>query len=63
MEVLENIKKNLKRKNIEYTDLKKNDYILLKPGCYLKGLLIKIRKCKNRVLSVPGTVLKDYDGG
>ena len=37
--------------------------ILLKSGCYLKGRLIKIRKYKNRVLSIPEIVLKDYDGG
>ena len=29
----------------------------------MKGRLIKIKKCKNRVLSVPGIVLKDYGGG
>ena len=58
LEVLENIKNSLRRKQINYTQLKKNDYILLKPDCYSKGKLIKYRKCKNRVISVPGMLLK-----
>ena len=63
LEVLENIKNSLKRNQINYTQLKKNDYILLKPGCYLRGKLIKYHKCKNRIISVPGIVIKDYEGG
>ena len=29
----------------------------------MTGRLIKFRKCKNRVLSVPGVVTKDYNDG
>ena len=63
LEVLDNIKMALKRKQLEFTELKKDDYILLKPGCYLKGRLIAHKKCKNRVISIPAIVIKDYTGG
>ena len=43
--------------------MKKDDYVLLKPRCYIKGKFIGRRKCKNRILSIPCKVVKDYDGG
>ena len=37
--------------------------MLVKPGCYLKGILIAHKKYKNRILSILAIVTKDYEGG
>lgn len=60
---MDNIKKTLKRKNIEFTELKKDDYVLVREVCYLKDRLKSNRKCKNRILSISARVIKDYEGG
>lgn len=56
----------LKRHSIEskeFTQLKKDEYNLVKHGGYLKGRLIAHKKCKNGVLSIPAIVIKYYEGG
>ena len=62
-ELIANITKKYNKKNLEYTIIKKGTKLRLKPGCYKSGRSIKFRKNKNKIISIPATVIKDFDCG
>ena len=52
-----------KEKKIDFFEWKKDDYILVKVGCFLRDNFIAHRKCKNIILSILARVIIDYDLG
>ena len=62
-EVINNMNKKYKNKNLEIKTYESGTKIRLKPGCYKIGRNIKFRKNKNKFISIPATIVKDYECG
>ena len=48
---------------MEYITIKKGTKLTLKLGCYKLGRSIKFRKNKNKIISIPATIINDFDCG
>ena len=61
--VIDNINKKYNKKDLKFKIYEAGTKVRIKPGVYKTGRNIKFRKSKNKTVSVPATILKDYQCG